>query len=529
MYRAFVKIALVVVALSGRHVAAQDIIHVDAVADQAPSDGSNWHHAYLRLDDALAVAGQDSIIRIAAGTYRPDTTGLVDPRDATFALPSGVVLEGGYAGASATDPETRDTAAYETRLSGDIGVPTDKTDNCYHVLRADGVDDGTVIDGLTIIAGNADGAGGPNQGGGILINGGSPTVRDCTLRENSAQYGGGIFNNGGTATLERVLFDGNEATASGGALYNYAVLGASGVSVLDCDFVNNVAFSNGGAVRNWDSAATFHACTFTSNHVRYGGAAVANGGQGAPVFVRCIFENNRTDTLFALHNCYGGAMHNTDDTQPVLRSCLFEGNRAISNLPGLSYGGAIANSGNAQPTAVNCTLVNNSANIGNGFYNEGQSLSVANSSILWNGGDEIVNNGAGAANVTYSIVTGSWPGTGNLADDPLLADQRPQPGSPCINAGDPNFSSSTESDLDGHARVLCGRVDVGAFEFGWGDYNCDQLVNLDDFVHWPGCMTGPDFGPYPLSCAAFDYGFDGDVDLNDFAEFSVLLGDFPAP
>ena len=301
------------------------------------------------------------------------------------------------------------------------------------------------------------------------------------------------------------------------------------MNVIDCVFANNSAFSNGGAVRNWDSAATFRACVFTSNRIQYGGAAVANGGQGTSEFLRCLFKANRADTLFALHNSYGGAMHNTNDTQPVLRNCLFEGNRVISNLPGLSYGGAIANSGNAQPTAVNCTLINNSANIASGLYSEGQSTPTVESSILWNGGDEIVNDGAAAANVTYSIVDGSWPGTGNLADNPLLSDQRLQAGSPAINAGDPSFSSPTDTDLDGHARVLCGRVDMGAYEFGLGDHNCDQLVNLDDFADWTDCMTGPDNGPYPAGCAAFDQEFDGDVDLHDFTGFSIAFDASPAP
>ena len=46
------------------------------------------------------------------------------------------------------------------------------------------------------------------------------------------------------------------------------------------------------------------------------------------------------------------------------------------------------------------------------------------------------------------------------------------------------------------------------------------MVNLDDLVQWVACMTGPDPpGPqgYPPGCQAFDFEFDADVDLRDFA------------
>ncbi|MCP4249036.1 MAG: hypothetical protein GY778_18485, partial [bacterium] len=126
-----------------------------------------------------------------------------------------------------------------------------------------------------------------------------------------------------------------------------------------------------------------------------------------------------------------------------------------------------------------------------------------------------------------STVTGSWPGTGNIAGDPLLDDLRLQVGSPCIDAGDPADQPAGETDLDGHARVLCGRVDMGANEFGIGDFDCDQSVDGSDFSHWGDCMTGPSHGPYDAGCQSFDYEFDGDVDLDDFALFQAAFADPP--
>jgi hypothetical protein len=70
-------------------------------------------------------------------------------------------------------------------------------------------------------------------------------------------------------------------------------------------------------------------------------------------------------------------------------------------------------------------------------------------------------------------------GSGYIVADPLIAktgDYLPGEltglyfkilaGSPCINAGDPNYvAEPNETDMDGEQRVMLGRVDMGADEF----------------------------------------------------------------
>jgi len=126
-----------------------------------------------------------------------------------------------------------------------------------------------------------------------------------------------------------------------------------------------------------------------------------------------------------------------------------------------------------------------------------------------------------------------FPGPNNIDDDPQFVDAdgpdgaygtddddlHLPPGSPCINTGWHLAAELPDHDLDGHARVLCFDVDMGAYEFGIGDYECDDDVDLNDFAAWEACMTGPNTCPSCPVCVAFDFEFDADVDLDDFALF----------
>jgi len=68
-------------------------------------------------------------------------------------------------------------------------------------------------------------------------------------------------------------------------------------------------------------------------------------------------------------------------------------------------------------------------------------------------------------------------GEGNIGSDPLfleldLKDYHLQTGSPCIDAGDPDYEpEADERDLDGHPRINSGRIDMGAYEYYSNDDN----------------------------------------------------------
>jgi hypothetical protein len=99
-------------------------------------------------------------------------------------------------------------------------------------------------------------------------------------------------------------------------------------------------------------------------------------------------------------------------------------------------------------------------------------------------------------------------------------DLRLLPISPGVNAGDPDLVlAEGQTDRDGHPRILCGRVDMGAYETGIGDFDCNGSADLSDFSSWDSCMAGPG-GAYAFGCEAFDFDGDLDVDLKDYLEFT---------
>jgi pyrrolidone-carboxylate peptidase len=74
-------------------------------------------------------------------------------------------------------------------------------------------------------------------------------------------------------------------------------------------------------------------------------------------------------------------------------------------------------------------------------------------------------------------------------------------------------------------RSLIHHVDVQTITPG--DYDGNEVVDLDDFAYWDDCETGPDAGPREPECKPFDVDFDGDVDLDDYGGMQDLISEVP--
>ncbi|MCH7813482.1 MAG: exo-alpha-sialidase [Planctomycetes bacterium] len=306
------------------------------------------------------------------------------------------------------------------------------------------------------------------------------------------------------AVLDGFVVTGGNANSTGPQAFGAGMhVALAQVSVVDCIFIDGFASFWGGGLHAIDAVTTLDRCVFLGNRA-FNGAAVSN---------------------------WNGQM--------TLINCALSGNAASGR------GGGLFNAF-GDVTATNCTFADNTAGQEAGGLYGLEVMPVINSCVFWNntdGGpaDETAQIDGVSPSIDYSCVqgwSGAWGGAGNIGTDPALADAdglddvagtaddnlRLLSNSPGLDAGDPTVTLATAgADLDGHARVLCDRVDMGAYEFGIGDFDCDRDADLTDFASWPTCMTGPNNGPYAAGCEAFDYEFDDDVDLADHAAFQRTL------
>ncbi|MCG8405064.1 MAG: hypothetical protein MI923_07705 [Phycisphaerales bacterium] len=430
---------------------AQPVRFVD---DDAPpgGDGLNWSTAYKCLQDALFEAtGNTNIteIRVAQGTYKPDQDegGHVAPgdREATFRLVNNVAIRGGYAGLTGLDPDARDIVSFETLLSGDLNgddvelpdasilqFEPSRDENSYHVVTGSHTDMTAILEGMTMVAGNADGNHPATAGGGATIVSGSPRLVDCIFRRNTANLGGGLFTSGDSPRLTRCEFRENSAGTAGGVYCGYA-----GAELDQCLFVSNRAGAGGATVSDDSGTLTVTDCRYVGNRAIIGGAHYHEFSTNRLRFVNCLFSGNSASA--------GGGIYSGDGFI-TLTQCTFARNQG---------GGLFAIS--SGPRINNCVF----------WENEFDEQT-----------DEIAQVGYVSGFINYSCVqgwTGDLGGAGNLGDDPMFVDADGPDNiigteddnlhlrfdSPCVDAGDndadtdgfmPGVQPLPEFDLDGNPR-----------------------------------------------------------------------------
>ena len=223
-------------------------------------DGTSWDNAYTSLTNALAVASPGSVFWIAAGTYVPGTTS-----SQYFSVPEGAQLVGGFAGTE-TNLSERDLMKKTTLLSGDIGVPGDRSDNCTRVLY---LHDGAEVYDLTISSANNTST---NGGGVYAADAENTLISGCTISDNHATYGGGAYG----GYFERCIFSSNSASSYGG--------GAGYAALVSCLLYSNSAGTGGGAV--WNSGGTNLTIVDNSGGNR-------GGGVNLGTYANCIIVSNQ--------------------------------------------------------------------------------------------------------------------------------------------------------------------------------------------------------------------------------------------
>ena len=215
--------------------------------------------------------------------------------------------------------------------------------------------------------------------------------------------GGGVWCASTSAVISNCVIRGNVANQSGGGVFRGTVKN----SLL---LTNSAAACGGGAC-----SSVVYACTFVTN-------SAANGG-----------------------GAYGGLMWN---------SLLYR--NAASSRGGGCYG----------LTNYACTVARNTAKTQGG----GMAYARGENSVVY---DNTCKAGANHQNCTfiYTCTTPLPGGAGNIVNPPLFVNAaadnyRLQSNSPCINAGTNQDWMAEMTDLDGNPRIINGRVDMGAYEYG---------------------------------------------------------------
>ncbi|MFN0132882.1 MAG: GC-type dockerin domain-anchored protein [Phycisphaerales bacterium] len=447
------------------------------------SDGTTWANAVNDLQDGLDIArrvgGPQSEVWVAQGFYYP-TSGA--DRSATFSVPSGLELLGGFNATETTYAQRSTTPLfYGTYLSGAIGGSA-QSDNSYVVVTFDNVNSNTLLDGFYVARGN-------NNGGGL--------------------YSG-----------------------RGAGLTAYYAIGAM---VRNCNFIHNLSTGDGAGAYLKDASMQFVNCTFYNNEATNGaGGGIVNVG---PISTTLTLQNCK----FLANTSFSGGAVYLNFTHGDFANCLFSGNH--SNFTG---GAVQAAGDTQKLTLINCTVSKNDAatSAGGVYVSTGMDCDLRNS-ILWGnsapGGTTdqqqitVISAHGSVLTKSYSTIQGidadpkfvDADGANNLAGD-FDDDCRLTQGSPCIDAADAAVLPLDSGDVNNNGtwneplpfdlsndprRVeivsvantgpgVSPIIDRGAYEFQineWCYANCDNsavapVLNVNDFVCFQNKFSAND--PY---------------------------------
>ncbi|MBL4771123.1 MAG: hypothetical protein JKY61_08275 [Planctomycetes bacterium] len=287
-------------------------------------------------------------------------------------------------------------------------------------------------------------------GGALALVGCRAVISSCEFQANSSApseaSGGAIYKWGHeNLVVSNCLFEGNRA-GEGGALH----VAFGPAVVLGSFFLDNVAMvensatlpARGGALVALGPLVVDHSAFVGNQALANVPNAIAREALGGAMYIGgpstisdvLLHENLAAGQSLAL----GGAIYSDNGAAgSTLTRVQLRHNSCSAIMGGTARGGGLA----GDMIASKCSFTGNQAANGGGSAWGG----VLDHCILEGGTPTEL---GGSSLATYSLISGGYPGLGNLAGDPLfwgVDDLHLLPGSPCIDSGDPNGPA----DLDG--------------------------------------------------------------------------------
>lgn len=443
----FAATAATIAALAASFPASAAEFYVNGASDTNPATGTQ-NAPFRTVQDAIDAAADGDEIRVAEGTYVENL--LVQGKD--------LILRGGY-----SPTWTRDIDENVTTLEGAGGdsvvtlLECNSTVDGFRITGGEGSTqelpfarrggglycrDGTFVIENNVIENNdirsevppVDG----NYGGGIYVTSSpSVTIRNNVIRENIAARGAGV-----SVECDELLAEGNTVAANvgvgdhGGGLYLACREGVvTGNTFRGNEIGRELGYGWGAGVIlfNVGNSAEFSFNVYTGNFsAGFGAGIFVDEGAEATIHHELLYDNVAPDGCDSLSAIYvdGG-----------------EG-------------------GGSRVTIDHCTVVGTQCGVtstGSGLAVEGDStVAVANSIFRDNDGNDFVVIDTSTLTVDFTCSEESFGGEGNINDDPQFTDVDAddytlRPGSPCIDAADPDAPFNREPAPNG------GRADMGVF------------------------------------------------------------------
>lgn len=402
-----------------------------------------------------ASAPQDEVW-VGEGVYTPthliavpmDNNQQVDRRS-TFTVHSGVKLYGGFPNSGSPGMEDRDFDLYPSILSGDIGVPGDSTDNCFHVMFFPATSD-AVVNGFTITSGTA--------------NGSTATANESSyvsaLFISIPNYrGGGIYmHNASNIQIENCTFAHNRSTYDGGALY---IAGGSH-EFSNCRFTRNIGGGHGGAIHAREGAYSISNSIFEQNRV-----VLQSGGGPFPM---------PTPGYWA----YGGAIYIQNGELNLMN------NQFIENTGFINVGTTVAEGGAVYITGGSHTILNNS-------FIRNASLQWITGTLLCTGGAITIDPSASSIIEGNTFTENSTHGSGgalSMAGGPHVVAQNRFTANDAFGYGGAMACSGSTIDVVNNIFELNNTQGIGGAIRASFDQGTNRYVNNTFYANTSGTEGG---------------------------------------